>query len=270
MCYCALQPWSIRTKLKSLKSLSIISIVLGTLLNSVHPIHHRQPLLNSLAPEGKKRKHYMQKLAVMLMQRVYNLLSTSHVAPGRQKDTWASPFLHSLLKLQLSTVIPGMQLPRESSRETITLCSCLLFFTFFLHSNLLHKKLLLVVWCPLLLHHSYIYLIFILQFVYKVKPQSQLKQGNQSWLVHATRKPFPYTINCFPNTNPKPFLPSPRPSWIHSGLLIYLLANIRITSHLRKGFQQRQRKVQLQKEVNMHIRNPQTTPERRMTSPTFL
>lgn len=57
MRYCVLQPWSIRTKLKFLKSLSIISIVLGTLLNSVHPIHHRQPLLNSLALEGKKALH---------------------------------------------------------------------------------------------------------------------------------------------------------------------------------------------------------------------
>lgn len=100
MCYCALQPWSIRTKLKSLKSLSIISIVLGTLLNSVHPIHHRQPLLNSLAPEGKKRKHYMQKLAVMLMQRVYNLLSVYFTCCSRQtKRHLSQPFSAQSLKI---------------------------------------------------------------------------------------------------------------------------------------------------------------------------
>lgn len=112
------------------------------------------------------------------------------------------------------------RLPKEPSTEwcwrlmfVTPLCSYFLSSVFSLHFHLLYKKLLLVVWCPLLLHHKYrtshIFSHCSAAYVYKVRTQSWVEQGIPSWLVHTICKPFPDPANCLRSANPNPSLLTP-------------------------------------------------------------
>lgn len=85
--------------------------------------------------------------------------------------------------------------------------SSLLLFP--LPSHLLYKKLLIVAWCPLLLHHKHrtqhVFAFPSAASVYEVRTQSQLGRRIPPRADHTICKPFPDPINCLPSANPDPF-----------------------------------------------------------------
>lgn len=119
--------------------------------------------------------------------------------------------------------------------------SSLLLFPLPFH--LLYKKLLIVAWCPLLLHHKYrtqhAFALHSAASVYKVRTQTQLGQGIPPRADHTICKPFPDLINCLPSSNPDPFFSLHILLGYTQGCQFPCLQILRhgLSSHLEKQFQ---------------------------------